>query len=105
MGCDNNYDALEKMKDGEAFVSKCDSQHLKIRVPNVIMVFSNSPPDVQELAKVRFRAFNINNDQLENKNIVVDSKEKKESIDSDSDVDSDDLQYNYIVSFEVNKSV
>ena len=60
-----NYDALEKMKDGEAFASKYDSQQLKIRVPNVVMVFSNSPPDVRELAKVRFRVFNINNNQLQ----------------------------------------
>ena len=42
-----NYDALEAMKDGEAFASKYDSQQLKIRVPNVVMVFSNSPPDVK----------------------------------------------------------
>ena len=41
-----NYDALEKMKDGEAFASKYDSQQLKIRVPNVVMLFSNSPPDI-----------------------------------------------------------
>ena len=55
------------------------------------MVFSNSPPDVKELAKVCFRVFNINNNQLENKHIVVNPKEKMESLDSDSDVDSDDL--------------
>ena len=87
-----NYDALEKMKDGEAFASKYDSQQLKIRVPNVVMVFSNSPPDVKELAKVRFRVFNINNNQLQKKNIVEikDPKEKKENADSDSDVDSED---------------
>ena len=84
------YDALEKMKDGEAFASKYDSQQLKIRVPNVVMVFSNSPPDVRELAKVRFRVFNINNNQLQKKNIVEikDPKEKKENAESDSDVDS-----------------
>merc|ERR1712074_424517 len=75
-----NYDALEKMKDGEAFASKYDSQQLKIRVPNVVMVFSNSPPDVRELAKVRFRVFNINNNQLQH--IVMNKKEK---VDSDSD--------------------
>ena len=40
-----NYDALEKMKEGEAFASKYDSQQLNIRVPNVDMIFSNSPPD------------------------------------------------------------
>ena len=66
-----NYDALESIKDGEALASKYDSQHLKIRVPNVVMVFSNSPPDVKELAKVCFRVFNINNNQLKKKNIVV----------------------------------
>ena len=85
-----NYDALEKMKDGEAFASKYDSQQLKIRVPNVVMVFSNSPPDVKELAKVRFRVFNITNNELQTKNIVEikDPKEKKENAESDSDVDS-----------------
>ena len=86
-----NYDALEKMKDGEVFASKYDSQQLKIRVPNVVMVFSNSPPDVRELAKVRFRVFNINNNQLQKKNIleIKDPKEKKENADSDSDIDSE----------------
>ena len=84
-------DALEKMKDGEAVASKYDSQQLEFRVPNVVMVFSNYPPDVNEIAKVRFRLFNINNKKLEKKNIVVDPKEKKESVDSDSYVDSDVL--------------
>ena len=65
-----NYDALEKMKDGEAFASKYDSQQLKIRVPNVVIVFSNSPPDVKELAKVRFRVFYINNNQLQKKTLL-----------------------------------
>ena len=76
------------MKDGETFASKYESQQLK---PNVVMVFSNSPPDVKELAKVRFRVFHINNNQLQKKNIVEikDPKENKEKVDSDSDVDSE----------------
>ena len=55
------------------------------------MVFSNSPPDVKELAKVRFRVFYINNNQLQKKDIVEikDPKEKREKVDSDSDVDSE----------------
>ena len=65
-----NYDVLEKMKDGEAFASKYDSQQMKVRVLNVVMVFSNCPPNVKELAKVCFGVFNINNYQLEKKNIV-----------------------------------
>ena len=70
------------MKDDKAFASKYDSQQLKIRVPNVVMFFSNSPPDVRELAKVRFRVFNINNKQLQKKNIVEikDPKEKRKML-------------------------
>ena len=86
-----NYDALEKMKDGEAFASKYDSQQLKIRVPNVVMVFSNSPPDVSELAKVRFRVFCIDDNHLQKKNFVRtnDRKKKKDKVNSDSDSDFD----------------
>ena len=86
-----NYDALEKMKDGEAFASKYDSQQLKIRVPNVVMVFSNSPPDVSELAKVRFRVFCIDDNHLQKKNFVRtnDRKKKKDKVNRDSDSDFD----------------
>ena len=86
-----NYDALEKMKDGEAFASKYDSQELKIRVPNVVMVFSNSPPDVSELAKVRFRVFCIDDNHLQKKNFVRtnDRKKKKDKVNRDSDSDFD----------------
>ena len=76
-----NYDALEQMKDGEPFASRYNSQQLKIRVPNVVMVFSNSPPNVNELAKVRFRVFNINNNELED-NVKI----KKENFDSDVEI-------------------
>ena len=48
----------------------------------MVMVFSNSPPNVNELAKVRFRVFNINNNELEG-NVKI----KKENFDSDSDVE------------------
>ena len=82
-------------KDGK--LSKHNSQRIKVNTANVVMVFSNDAPYTSRLAKDRFRVFNINNNQLENKNIVVNPKEKNESIDSDSDIDSDDLQYNYIV--------
>ena len=64
------------MKDGEAFASKYDSQQLEIRVPNVVIVFSNSPPDFNELAKVRFRVFNINNNQLGKKTLLLTQRRK-----------------------------
>ena len=39
-----NYEVLEDLKDGDAFASKYNSQELKIKVPNVVMVFSNNEP-------------------------------------------------------------
>ena len=60
-------------------------------VPNVVMVFINSPPDVKELVKVRVRVFDINNNQVEN---IVESK--RENVDPDSDV--------YTVNFEMKGS-
>ena len=93
-----NYDALEKMKDGEAFASKYDSQQLKIRVPNVVMVFSNSPPNISQLAKVRFEVFHIINDQLQKGNMVKNGNNKNQIMqnknsDSDSDIDSQMSDY------------
>ena len=81
------------MKDGEAFASKYDSQQLKIRVPNVVMVFSNYPPAFGELAKLRLRVFYIEDNQLQNKSHdrSKDEEKKKDdkgNADSDSDCDS-----------------
>ena len=86
------------MKDGEAFASKYDSQQLKIRVPNVVMIFSNSPPNISQLAKVRFEVFHIINDQLEKRNMVVNGNNKNQIMqnknsDSDSDIDSQMSDY------------
>ena len=93
-----NYDALENMKDGEAFASKYDSQQLKIRVPNVVMIFSNSPPNISQLAKVRFEVFHIINDQLQKRNMVVNGNNKNQIMqnknsDSDSGIDSQMSDY------------
>ena len=59
-----NYDMLESIKDGKLFTSKYDSQRLKIRVPNVVMVFSNDEPNTTKLAKDRWKLFSIESDQL-----------------------------------------
>ena len=59
-----NYDMLEGIKDGKLFTSKYDSQRLKIRVPNVVMVFSNDEPNITKLAKDRWKLFSIESDQL-----------------------------------------
>ena len=65
-----NYDVFEKLKDGEAFASKYNSQQLKIKTPNVIMVFSNGKPDTKQLAMDRWKLFYIENDALVEKQVV-----------------------------------
>ena len=93
-----NYDALEKIKDGEAFASRYNSQQLKIRVPNVVMVFSNSPPNISQLAKVRFEVFDIEKDQLQKRNKVGNGNtnmEMPKQIIQNSDSDSDSQMSDY----------
>ena len=84
-----NYDALEKIRDGEAFASKYDSQQLRIRVPNVVMVFSNNPPAFGELAKLRLRVFYIEDNQLQKKSLVRSKDEEKKKDKDNADSDSD----------------
>ena len=99
-----NYSFIEDLKDGNVFASKYDSKELMIKVPNIVMVFSNSTPDVKELARDRWNIFSIENDELvkrqiskswppvvltSNKNQSNGFKKKKYPQDSDNDSDSD----------------
>ena len=102
-----NYSFIEDLKDGSVFASKYDSKELMIKVPNIVMVFSNSTPDVKELARDRWNIFSIENDELVKRQIskswppvVLTSNKnqsngfkKKENADSDSDVDNDSNSY------------
>ena len=102
-----NYSFIEDLKDGNVFAAKYDSKELMIKVPNIVMVFSNSTPDVKELARDRWNIFSIENDELVKRQIskswppvVLTSNKnqsngfkKKENGDSDSDVDNDSNSY------------
>ena len=102
-----NYSFIEDLKDGSVFASKYDSKELMIKVPNIVMVFSNSTPDVKELARDRWNIFSIENDELVKRQIskswppvVLTSNKnqsngfkKKENADSDSNVDNDSDSY------------
>ena len=68
-----NYEMLEDLKDGDAFTEKYNSQKLKIKTPNVVMVFSNYRPQPGELALDRWKVFDIVDDHLEAA-IPVDNK-------------------------------
>ena len=37
-----NYEMLESIKDGKLFSSKYDSQRVRVKTPNIVMVFSNN---------------------------------------------------------------
>ena len=65
-----NYEVLEDLKDGDAFASKYNSQQLKIKTPNVVVVFSNEKPDTKQLAMDRWKLFYIENESLVEKQVV-----------------------------------
>ena len=65
-----NYEVLEDLKDGDAFAAKYNSQQLKIRVPNVVMVFSNERPDTNQLAIDRWKLLYITDDNLEERQVI-----------------------------------
>ena len=60
-GCevDSCYAVLESIKDGVGVSPKYDSRRLHFKTPNVVMVFSNAPPDVTKLSKDRWTILTI----------------------------------------------
>ena len=65
-----NYEVLEDLKDGDAFAAKYNSQQLKIRTPNVVMVFSNERPNTDQLALDRWKLLYITDDNLEERQVI-----------------------------------
>ena len=59
-----NYEVLEKIKNGRILASKFDSVELKLRTPNIVVVFSNDKPEINQLAHDRWKIFSIENDDL-----------------------------------------
>ena len=91
-----NYEMLEDLKDGDAFASKYNSQELKIKVPNVVIVFSNDWPKIGELADDRWKIFRIVDDELIEERIGhvrytnLPKKDKKEKRTYQRDSEDDD---------------
>ena len=59
-----NYELLEKIKNGRVLASKFDSKELKFKTPNIVVVFSNEAPEVNQLSKDRWKIFQIRDDDL-----------------------------------------
>ena len=65
-----NYEVLEDLKDGDAFAAKYNSQQLKIRTPNVVIVFSNERPNTDQLALDRWKLLYITDDNIEARQVI-----------------------------------
>ena len=61
---DLNYELLEHLKNGRTLAAKFDSKELKFHTPNIIVVFSNEKPDVDQMSKDRWKIFQIRDDDL-----------------------------------------
>ena len=95
-----NYEVLEDLKDGAAFSSKYNSQQLKIKTPNIVIVFSNEKPDTKQLAMDRWKLFYIENESLVEKQVVKNGdynnsiipKRKKQNIEELTDEELEKLE-------------
>ena len=62
--CDIAYNTLESIKDGFLTSSKYHSQTIKLKTPNIVMVFSNSFPDQKQLSHDRWIIHEIKDGQI-----------------------------------------
>ena len=54
----------DNIKDGIASASKFNSEVIQFKTPNVVVVFSNTDPDMKQLSKDRWKIYNITKDGL-----------------------------------------
>ena len=84
-----NYEVLEKIKNGRILASKFDSVELKLRTPNIVVVFSNDRPEVNQLAHDRWKIFSIENDDLVEKPISHSKSKAKSNPKPETSDDND----------------
>ena len=84
-----NYEVLEKIKNGRILASKFDSVELKLRTPNIVVVFSNDRPEVNQLAHNRWKIFSIENDDLVEKPIPHSKSKAKSNPKPETSDDND----------------
>ena len=58
------YNTLESIKDGFLTSSKYLSKTIKLKTPNIVMVFSNSFPDREQLSRDRWIILEIKDGQI-----------------------------------------
>ena len=83
---ENSYRVLESIKDGRAMTKKYDSKMLHFKTPNVVMVFSNAPPDPARLSRDRWSVLQITGKETELKIVELNSIKKNKHGDVNIDV-------------------
>ena len=78
------YSALEAIKDGFAMSIKYNSTPIEFHTPNIVIVFSNTYPNVRKLSLDRWVVYDIKNNTLYDVNIN-DLAASKLAIDEDKD--------------------
>ena len=74
------YKILESIKDGSATSPKYDSRVLNFKMPNILMVFSNTEPDRKELSQDRWIILKISQDFTGLTDITDGVKKKKKMV-------------------------
>ena len=59
---DSSYRVLESIKDGRALTKKYETKMIHFKTPNILMVFSNCPPDLRRLSRDRWHVYEITTD-------------------------------------------
>ena len=82
------YEILEKIKDGWATSPKYNGRNLNFKTPNVLIVFANRKPNIEKLSKDRWIILKISKDLSKLTEITCESsmvKNKKKKIENESD--------------------
>ena len=59
---DSSYRVLESIKDGRALTKKYETKMIHFKTPNILIVFSNCPPDLRRLCRDRWNVYEITGD-------------------------------------------
>ena len=83
---ESSYRVLEMIKDGRALTTKYNSNVLRFKTQNVVMVFANAPPDPTRLSRDRWSVLQITGKETELKIVELNSIKKNKHGDVNIDV-------------------
>ena len=81
----NLYKLLEDIKDGQATASKYDNDNIQFKTPNIVMIFSNTYPDLKKLTNDRWLVLHPNQDGLKDFTDGLRKLKKEKSTEDNDD--------------------